>query len=110
MMKRLILAAAILALAAAGCANIPARNPIMNLSIGMTKSQVIESMGAPDGMAAKGNYEILKYKITTTYDTFNLQEIKEDYYVRLNSGRVEAYGQEGDFKTDPDRIYEIRQK
>jgi hypothetical protein len=57
----------------------------------MTKQEVIETIGAPNITSANGNVEYLKYRINT--GVF----YSDEYYVRLLDGKVEAYGQKGDF-------------
>lgn len=62
-----------------------------NLKIGMTKQEVIEAIGVPDRTSASGNVEYLKYRIDTGIFSSDL------YLVRLLDGKVDAYGQRGDF-------------
>ena len=61
-----------------------------NLKLGMTKQEVIETMGAPDSTSAIGKVEYLKYLNACVF-------YSNEYYVRLLDGKVEAYGQKGDF-------------
>jgi len=71
-------------------------NKINLISLGMTKAEVIEIMGAPVSTAATANVEYL---------TYNLYETKRDayqnnfthYFVRIVDGKVNAYGRRGDF-------------
>ena len=72
-----------------GCAESFQR--INNLKIGMTKQEVIEVVGAPDSTSATKNVEYLKYRIKTGLF------YTDEYYVRLLDGKVESYGQKGDF-------------
>jgi len=72
-----------------GCAG-PSQG-INNLKLGMTKQEVIGAIGAPNSTSASGNLEYLKYRINTCVF------YSDDYYVRLLDGKVEAYGQKGDF-------------
>jgi predicted oxidoreductase (fatty acid repression mutant protein) len=62
-----------------------------NLKIGMTKQEVIEVIGAPNSTSATKNVEYLKYRISTGLF------YTDEYYVRLLDGKVESYGQKGDF-------------
>jgi hypothetical protein len=72
-----------------GCAESFQR--INNLKIGMTKQEVIEAIGVPNSISATRNVEYLKYRINTgLFST-------DKYYVRLVNGKVESYGQSGDF-------------
>jgi hypothetical protein len=72
-----------------GCAESFQR--INNLKIGMTKQEVIEVVGVPNSTSATKNVEYLKYRINTGLF------YTDEYYVRLLDGKVESYGQKGDF-------------
>jgi hypothetical protein len=72
-----------------GCAG--SHQKINNLKIGMTKQEVIEAIGEPNITSASGKLEYLKYRINVGL------VYSEDYLVRLWDGKVEAYGQRGDF-------------
>jgi hypothetical protein len=72
-----------------GCAG--SGQKMNSLKLGMTKQEVIKSIGAPNITSASGNLEYLKYRINT--GVF----YSDDYYVRLLDGKVEAYGQKGEF-------------
>ena len=72
-----------------GCA---ASSKKMNqLNIGMTKKEVIEAIGEPTSTSAKRNVEYLNYHLSTGGFYTNV------YYVKLLDGKVEAYGQSGDY-------------
>ena len=72
-----------------GCA---ASSKKMNqLKLGMTKQEVIEAIGEPTSTSAKRNAEYLNYHLSTGGFYSNT------YYVRLLDGKVEAFGQAGDF-------------
>ena len=62
-----------------------------NLKLGMTKQDVIQTVGTPDITSASGHIEYLKYRQTAgLFET-------DEYYVRLLDGKVVAFGQRGDF-------------
>jgi hypothetical protein len=62
-----------------------------NLKLGMTKQDVIQTIGTPDITSASGHVEYLKYqRIAGVFET-------DEYYVRLLDGKVDAFGQRGDF-------------
>jgi outer membrane protein assembly factor BamE (lipoprotein component of BamABCDE complex) len=61
------------------------------LSLGMTKQQVIETIGEPTSTSAKRNTEYLHYLLST--DGF----YSDSYYVRLLDGKVESYGWAGSY-------------
>jgi hypothetical protein len=74
-----------------GCAGAGSFQRMNNLKIGMTKQEVIEAIGVPNSISATRNVEYLKYRIDTgLFST-------DKYYVRLVNGKVESYGQSGDF-------------
>ena len=67
------------------------------LSMGMSKSEVIKLMGKPDSVSASSGVEYLTYTLRTetsfTRNTFGYQG---QYYVRLVNGRVDSYGKVSD--------------
>ncbi|MEI7999535.1 MAG: hypothetical protein WCH62_08535 [Candidatus Omnitrophota bacterium] len=85
-----------------GCATVPALN---NVSLGMTKAEVVKVLGAPSSVSAKDNTEYLKYEdhsFATNWRRQNEQEkgfytSTPEFFVRLVNGKVESYGKVGDF-------------
>jgi len=78
----------------AGCATAHKMN---NLSVGMTKQEVISTMGRPSSTASPGGgQEVLRYHLSATDDDAYDGRTNE-YYIRLINGRVESYGRMGDF-------------
>ncbi len=61
------------------------------LKLGMTKQEVIQTVGSPNITSASGHVEYLKYR--NHAGLFYTDE----YYVRLLDGKVDAFGQQGDF-------------
>jgi hypothetical protein len=61
------------------------------LALGMTKQQVIETIGEPISTSANRNTEYLHYRLTA--DGF----YSDSYYVKLLDGKVESYGGAGSF-------------
>ena len=76
-----------------GCATATHLNRV---SVGMTKQQVIATMGAPASTRATQGTEYLMYRLSKD-SILGLQPFPTDYYVRLVNGRVDAYGEMGDF-------------
>ena len=72
-----------------GCAG--SSRKMNQLNLGMTKQEVIEAIGEPTNTSAKRNTEYLNYHLTTGGFYTSV------YYVRLLDGKVDAYGQAGDF-------------
>ncbi len=101
-MKKVIASIALM-LFIVGCAGIPEPNQtsghIGNVSLGMTKQQVISTMGQPYSVSAHNRTEYMMYKLCTAEG--NLYDLRcrrwEEYFVRLSSGRVDSYGKKGDF-------------
>ncbi len=71
-----------------GCASARKMN---SLSLGMTREEVIEVMGSPDSTSEIEDILYLKYRLSSG------GIYKDDYYVRLKDGEVDAYGREGNF-------------
>jgi outer membrane protein assembly factor BamE (lipoprotein component of BamABCDE complex) len=55
------------------------------IKLGMTKEEVVDTMGFPSSVSAIDNVEYLRYG--------------QDYFVRIKDGKVDAYGKNGDFGT-----------
>jgi hypothetical protein len=60
-----------------------------SLNPGMTKSQVIATLGRPDGYQNQGDYEVLKY---TNKLVSGFSWDKADYYSILRDGKLVEYG------------------
>lgn len=71
-----------------GCAGAGKMNA---LRLGMTRSQVIDAIGAPDSTSEMGTTQYLKYQL------FSDWIFTDRYYVRLTDGSVDAFGRVGDF-------------
>jgi len=74
-----------------GCAGAHSFQKMNHLKIDMTKQEVIKILGAPNSTSATRDVEYLKYRINT--GLFSTAE----YHVRLLDGKVESYGEKGDF-------------
>jgi hypothetical protein len=84
-----------------GCA-ITHNSTLMNqLSLGMTKQQVIEVMGQPNYIAAAKDMEYLRYDLYPP-PPYYTAATKDAYYVRLKLGMVESFGRVGDFDSTKD--------
>lgn len=100
-MKKILTITALVILIS-GCAPGP-KKMSMNMnsaSLGMTKQEVINTMGPPQSISAISGTEYLIYKLCTVgggfMDDFRCRRW-EDFYVRLKAGKVESYGKKGDF-------------
>ena len=73
----------------AGCAASPQN--MNNLRLGMSKSEVIDTVGNPISTSARDDVEFLKYRFRSD------GPFTSDYYVKLEGGKVDAFGRVGDF-------------
>jgi hypothetical protein len=67
-------------------------NSINHISLGMSKAQVINEMGNPVSISAKGSVEYLNYSL---YE--EAISNPTPYFIRIIGGKVESYGRKGDF-------------
>jgi hypothetical protein len=58
--------------------------PIQNISVGMTKAEVLQQLGKPTDVAGTGNVEYFWYN--------PLNRFWQRYYVRIVNDKVESYG------------------
>ena len=79
----------------AGCTGTSAK--FNRLSLGMTKEQVIRAIGTPDSVSAKTDTEFLVYHLASPKALVADERELTHYFVRLKNGRVDAFGQKGDF-------------
>lgn len=80
----------LLLLVLAGCATTTQMNRV---STGMTKQEVIATLGTPESTSAQGGIEYLRYTFLKPFHG------PRPYFVRLVGGKVDAYGMVGDFGT-----------
>ncbi len=79
-----------------------------DISMGMTKGEVIKLLGKPDSVSATNGVEYMTYTLRTeTSFTRNTWGYQGQYFVRLLNGRVDAYGKVGDFDTTKDPTLNI---
>ncbi|MDY0040208.1 MAG: hypothetical protein RBS57_07825 [Desulforhabdus sp.] len=86
-MKKLLVVV-LLSLFTLGCAS---AGKINSVNIGMTKQEAVVIMGEPNSTSAKGDIEYLNYKLSGGLF------MRDDYYIRLKEGKVDAFGRAGDF-------------
>jgi hypothetical protein len=72
-----------------GCAG--SSKSMNKLRLGMSKPDVIAAMGQPDSTSANQDTEYLKYRF------YSDGIFTSEYYVKLQGGKVDAYGRAGDF-------------
>lgn len=90
-MKKIIIGLFIITLM--GCATAHKMN---NVQLGMTKQEVIASVGEPASISAKDGTEYLNYRFSETDDNA-FDGVTTPYFVRLVNGKVDSYGRTGDF-------------
>jgi len=88
-MKTLMLAGFLLV----GCAT---AHRINRISTGMSKADVIATLGNPVSVSADGTVEYLNYRFAETSEEA-FYAVKRPYFVRIRDGKVDAYGRTGDF-------------
>lgn len=81
----LMLAAALML----GCA--ASAKKMNELKLGMSEAQVVEVIGEPNSTSSTQGEVLLKYRFRTS------GLWTATYYVRLQNGKVDAFGQVGDF-------------
>jgi hypothetical protein len=102
-----------------GCSTSTVQN-LNSVSVGMSKAEVIQTMGTPEETRAAEGTEYLIYKLrrapssgtqtgcaTAGLFTYGLAYLvaescryqDNDYFVQLNDGKVTAYGKIGDFNS-----------
>ena len=64
---------------------------INSVKLGMMKTEVIQAMGEPNYTAARGDVEILSYRLWAG------SLVTDEYIVRINNGKVDLFGQRYNF-------------
>ena len=103
-MIRVYVALAFLAIAA--CTGTSAN--LNKISLGMSKSEVIQAVGAPDSVSAQGSVEYLIYHWASPKQLIADENNLDRYFIRLTHGRVDAYGERGDFDSTQDPTIKIK--
>ena len=81
-----------------GCVTTTRMNEI---GIGMTKEEVISVMGNPASTASPGGgVEVLRFYLEYEF-------IVQEYFIRLENGKVASYGRMGDFDSTKDPTQNI---
>jgi hypothetical protein len=78
------------------------------VSLGMTKKEVISAIGNPDSMSASGDTEFLIYHLASPKELVASQ--LRQYFVRIKEGKVDAYGEKGDFDSTKNPIVGVNIK
>src|ERR1022692_4132505 len=80
-----------------GCAG--TSDKLNRVNLGMTKKEVIRTLGNPDSTSAMGDDEFLIYDWGSPKE---LVGTPKEYFVRLKAGKVDAFGKKGDFNSTKD--------
>ena len=101
MTKKINILKLLLLLSVLGLTACASAHKMNKINLGMHKKEIINILGEPVHTSAKDNYEYLNYQFTKNAHDAYFEGlwggIKTDYYVRLVDGKVESYGQKGDF-------------
>jgi len=80
---------------------------LMKLNLGMTKTEVISTMGQP--VAARGSIKNKFDQVVEVWEyTLWKGPITADYWLYFVDGYLVRWGEAGDWQAESDRIYEIR--
>lgn len=95
---RILLLAAVFALA--GC--VTSADKLSLISLGMTRTQVVEILGKPASVSARGDgSELLRYQLSGRYApplNPNAKQFADGYTIQLHNGKVVAYGRDDEFQ------------
>jgi Short C-terminal domain len=93
----------------AGCmaAIFGSADQLNQLSIGMTKEQVIQKIGPPKSTAAGNGVEFMNDRWVKTVIAAD-GNFPEDYYVQLRNGKVIGFGRKGDFDTTSTPVQRVQ--
>lgn len=88
----------LLAITLSACAHMYTGERMKRVHEGMSKDQVLEILGNPDGFRRSGDYEALRY---TNRLISGWSWDRADYNIILHNGRVVEYGPGGVRQQDP---------
>lgn len=98
---------AVIALACLAACAAPMSKKLNSLSLGMTKAEAIAVMGTPKSTRAADGVEYLTYRLSSSFLDTNGSDTS-DYFVKIVSGRVAAYGEKGDFDSTKDPTLSVK--
>jgi hypothetical protein len=105
-MNNVVIIAVLIVFLASGCSTIPRTSSLNSITVGMSKSEVINALGQPISTAAHGGADVLRYHLRTPEQI--VRGGYDEYFVRLVGGRVESFGRMGDFDSTKNPTVEIR--
>jgi len=95
-MKRVFLILLMVTLSGCMAAVFGTADQLNQLSIGMSKEDVIKKLGPPKSTAATNGIEYMQYRWVKTVIAAD-GNFPEDYYVAIRNDRVASFGRKGDF-------------
>jgi hypothetical protein len=91
----LILCLLCLAAVLAGCSVLmPEYKKVALLHVGMTRQEVVDSLGEPVKTTKHGAIEVMSYSLADSRSSLRRRAPKTGYYIVIGRGRVEAFGRE----------------
>lgn len=85
--KQLTVVLAVFAMAFAGCETVKDTSKLNSVHLGMTKAELVATLGAADQVSAQANVEYLTYFLSKDADA-----PKQPYMVRIVDSRVDSFG------------------
>jgi hypothetical protein len=76
------------------------------ISVGMSRTEVIQVLGQPSSIAASAAGEYLIYRKMDAV----ISDWPKDYFVKIENGKVSSYGKKGDFNSTKDPTVDINVK
>ena len=92
-LARARVSAAILASSITRCASSSAK--LNHISLGMSRDEVVKTLGRPHALSAQGDVEFLTYNLINK----GVGDMKE-FVIRIQKGSVESFGERGNFDGD----------
>ncbi len=124
MFKKMVILLTVLILLTIGCAGCPGYSAwcrssgypieqlrLYNIEIGMAKGKVIENLGEPYNVIGSKTFEsgIVEVWEYRRYEPGSWV-LKETYWVYFLNDKLAQWGRPGDWKSEADRIYELRMR
>ncbi|RYY76062.1 MAG: SHOCT domain-containing protein [Gammaproteobacteria bacterium] len=102
----------LLTLVSVGCVSTTthygSRPDLSSLKIGMTQEEVYKAIGKPAKVSSQGAISYLSYGWDDPWD--GRIGAAEEYYVRLLNGKLESFGEKGDFDSTKNPTLDVNTK
>lgn len=98
-MKIICLTIFVVCMALAGC--VTSAKKLSEVSVGMSKSQVMAILGEPASVSASGEGELLRYQLRGSGPLLSRPDGRPatGYTVQLKDGKVVAFGRDDEFRS-----------